>query len=43
MAQALDDISRRTRERWHGMRYDDPSPEAIAELTSLLGPSDARR
>lgn len=36
IAQALDDISRRTRRRWHGMRYDDPSPEKLREMHDEL-------
>ncbi|MFD4144647.1 immunity 49 family protein [Streptomyces sp. NPDC058572] len=35
-AQALDDISRRTRRRWHWMRYDDPSPEKLQEMRDEL-------
>ncbi|MEU9471504.1 immunity 49 family protein [Streptomyces avermitilis] len=36
IAQALDDISRRTRRRWHSMRYDDPSPEKLQEMHDEL-------
>ncbi|MFD9605301.1 immunity 49 family protein [Streptomyces sp. NPDC059970] len=36
IAQALDDISRRTRGRWHWMRYDDPSPEKLQEMHDEL-------
>ncbi|MGX5181646.1 immunity 49 family protein [Streptomyces avermitilis] len=36
IAQALDDISRRTRRRWHGMRYDDPSLEKLQEMRDEL-------
>ncbi|MFJ7496022.1 immunity 49 family protein [Streptomyces sp. NPDC097727] len=36
MVQALDDISRRTRGRWHGMRYDDASPERLQEMHDEL-------
>ncbi|MFI1256335.1 immunity 49 family protein [Streptomyces netropsis] len=36
MAQALDDISGRTRRRWHRMRYDDPSPEKLREMRDDL-------
>ncbi|MFF3286332.1 immunity 49 family protein [Streptomyces sp. NPDC003023] len=36
MAQALDDISRRTRRRWHRMRYDDPSSENLQEMRDEL-------
>jgi hypothetical protein len=34
--QALDDIGGRTRRRWHGMRYDDPSPEKLEEMRDEL-------
>ncbi|MGW1755386.1 immunity 49 family protein [Streptomyces mirabilis] len=36
IAQALDDISGRTRRRWHWMRYDDPSPEKLQEMHDEL-------
>ncbi|MFI9237053.1 immunity 49 family protein [Streptomyces sp. NPDC053079] len=36
IAQALDDISGRTRRRWHGMYYDDPSPEKLQEMRDEL-------
>ncbi|GHG75354.1 immunity 49 family protein [Streptomyces griseocarneus] len=36
MHQALDDISGRTRGRWHWMRYDDPSPEKLQEMRDDL-------
>ncbi|MFI6730259.1 immunity 49 family protein [Streptomyces sp. R-74717] len=36
IAQAVDDISRRTRRRWHGMRYDDASPEKLQEMHDEL-------
>ncbi|MFD3505428.1 immunity 49 family protein [Streptomyces sp. NPDC058676] len=36
IAQALDDISWRTRRRWHWMRYDDPSPEKLQEMRDEL-------
>ncbi|WPW26168.1 immunity 49 family protein [Streptomyces atratus] len=36
IAQALDDIGRRTRRRWHGMRYDDASPEKLQEMRDEL-------
>ncbi|MER5908579.1 immunity 49 family protein [Streptomyces mirabilis] len=36
IAQALDDISGRTRRRWHWMRYDDPSPEKMQEMHDEL-------
>ncbi|MEU7135936.1 immunity 49 family protein [Streptomyces sp. NPDC046261] len=36
IAQALDDISGRTRRRWHWMRYDDPSPEKMREMRDEL-------
>ncbi|MCF3132256.1 immunity 49 family protein [Streptomyces olivochromogenes] len=36
ISQALDDISRRTRRRWHWMRYDDPSPEKMKEMCDEL-------
>lgn len=36
IAQALDDISRRTRQRWHWMRYDDPSLEKLQEMRDEL-------
>ncbi|MET9604865.1 immunity 49 family protein [Streptomyces sp. NPDC006512] len=36
MEEALDDIRRRTRRRWQRMRYDDPSPERLAEMCDEL-------
>ncbi|MGP3951184.1 immunity 49 family protein [Streptomyces sp. 7N604] len=36
IAQALDDISGRTRRRWHWMRYDDPSPEKLQDMRDEL-------
>lgn len=36
MAEALDDITGRTRGRWHWMRYDDPSPEKMIEMRDEL-------
>ncbi|MFJ9677599.1 immunity 49 family protein [Streptomyces sp. NPDC101194] len=36
MEQALDDIRPRTRGRWHGMRYDDASPEKLQEMRDEL-------
>ncbi|MEV6963088.1 immunity 49 family protein [Streptomyces sp. NPDC051207] len=36
MTRALDDISRRTRQRWHWMRYDDPSPKKLQEMRDEL-------
>lgn len=36
IAQALDDITGRTRGRWHWMRYDDPSPRKMRELGEEL-------
>ncbi|MEC4016753.1 immunity 49 family protein [Streptomyces sp. H27-D2] len=36
IAQALDDISGRTRGRWHWMRYDDPAPERLQEMRDEL-------
>ncbi|MFB6943981.1 immunity 49 family protein [Streptomyces sp. NPDC060286] len=36
MDQALDDIRPRTRGRWHGMRYDDASPEKLHEMRDEL-------
>lgn len=36
IAEALDDITGRTRRRWHWMRYDDPSPEKIKEMQDEL-------
>ncbi|QIY76158.1 immunity 49 family protein [Streptomyces sp. RLB1-33] len=36
IAQALDDISRRTWRRWHWMRYDDPSPQKLQEMHDEL-------
>ncbi|MFI1972203.1 immunity 49 family protein [Streptomyces cinnamoneus] len=36
MAQALDDITGRTRRRWHGMRYGDASPEKLLEMRDEL-------
>ncbi|MGG2464202.1 immunity 49 family protein [Streptomyces sp. RGM 3693] len=36
ISQALDDIGQRTRQRWHGVRYDDPSPEKLQEMCDEL-------
>ncbi|MFD7057359.1 immunity 49 family protein [Streptomyces mirabilis] len=36
IAQALDDIGRRTRRRWHWLRYDDPSPQKLQEMHDEL-------
>jgi len=36
IAQALDDIAGRTLGRWHGLRYDDPSPERMKEMRDEL-------
>lgn len=36
ITEALDDITGRTRRRWHWMRYDDPSPEKLKEMRDEL-------
>ncbi|MFE4492441.1 immunity 49 family protein [Streptomyces niveus] len=36
IARALDDIRGRTRSRWHGMRYNDASPERLQEMRDEL-------
>ncbi|MGW2330382.1 immunity 49 family protein [Streptomyces sp. NPDC001700] len=36
VAQALDDVTGRTRRRWHGLRYDCPSPEKLMEMRDEL-------
>ncbi|MGW1550900.1 immunity 49 family protein [Streptomyces sp. NPDC002346] len=36
ITDALDDIGRRTRSRWHWMRYDDPSPAKLQEMRDEL-------